>query len=58
MYIQRTLLLAVAVLLVCFPFLTDWLTSDFSAWYRPYVVWSGIVFIAWLGQRSRHGDEL
>ncbi|WP_153240235.1 hypothetical protein [Halioglobus maricola] len=58
MYIQRTLLLTLVVLLVCFPFIADWLTSDFSAWHRPYLVWSFIIFIAWLSQRSRHSDEL
>ena len=58
MYIQRTLLLAIVVLLVCFPFITDWLTSDFSAWLRPYLVWSAIVFVAWLAQRPRQGDDL
>lgn len=58
MYIQRTLLLGIALLLLCIPFILDWLTSDFSAWLRPYVVWSALIFLAWLSQRSRRRDEL
>ena len=58
MYINRTLLLGLVLALIGTPFLYDWLTSDYSAWYRPYVVWSGMILLAWFGQRSRHSDEL
>lgn len=58
MYINRTLLLGLALLLVSFPVVTDWLTSDYTAWYRPYAVWAAIILFAWWGQRSRHPDEL
>lgn len=58
MYINRTLLLGLALTLVLFPVLTDWLTSDYTAWYRPYTIWSLIIISAWLGQRTKHSDEL
>jgi hypothetical protein len=58
MYINRTLLLGLAMMMVTFPLVVDWLTSDYSAWYRPYVVWSLIISLTWWGQRSRHPDEL
>jgi len=58
MYINRTLLLALALTLVLFPVLSDWLTSDYTAWYRPYAIWSLVVLAAWLGQRAKHSDEL
>jgi len=58
MYINRALLLGLVLALVAFPFLVDWLTSDYTAWHRPYLVWAVVVFAAWLGQRSRNGDEL
>ena len=58
MYINRTLLLGLTLLLVTFPAIIDWLTSDYSAWQRPYVVWGAIIAVAWWSQRSRHPDEL
>ncbi len=58
MYINRSLLLGLSLLLVSFPVLIDWLTSDYTAWYRPYIVWSVIIVLAWRDQRSRHPDEL
>ena len=58
MYINRNLLLGLVLALVCFPFLVDWLVSDYAAWHRPYLAWSAVVFCAWLGQRTRHNDEL
>lgn len=58
MYINRTLLLGIVLALVSFPVIIDWLTSDYTAWYRPYFVWTFIIAVAWWSQRSRHPDEL
>jgi hypothetical protein len=58
MYINRTLLLGLALMLVSFPVILHWLTSDHTAWYRPYIVWTTVIIIAWWSQRSRHPDEL
>ena len=58
MYINRTLLLGLALVLVSFPVIIDWLTSDYAARLRPYLVWSVSIVIAWWSQRSRHPDEL
>ncbi len=58
MYINRTLLLGLLVAVICLPFLYEWLTADYTAWLRPYIAWSTVIFLAWLGQRSRQGDEL
>mgnify|MGYP001553116817 FL=1 len=58
MYINRTLVLGIVLALLAFPMLRDWLTSDYSAWYRPYVIWCAIIGFAWWGHRSRHPDEL
>lgn len=58
MYINRTLALGIALVLVALPVLTDWLTSDYSAWYRPYIIWAVIIIFSWLGHRSRYPDEL
>ncbi|WP_188109713.1 hypothetical protein [Pseudohalioglobus sediminis] len=58
MYISRTLMLGLVLALIAFPVLTDWLTSDFSAWYRPYIVWTLLILFTWWGNRSRQTDEL
>ena len=58
MYINRTLLLGLLLAVTCLPFIYDWLIADPTAWYRPYLLWSAVIFLAWLGQRSRQGDEL
>jgi hypothetical protein len=44
--------------LMAFPLLADWLTSDYSAWYRPYAIWVLIIAFTWWAYRSRHPDEL
>ena len=53
MYINRMLVLGIVLALVAFPILTDWLTSDYTAWYRPYVVWGLIIAFTWWSYRSR-----
>ena len=58
MYINRMLVLSIVLALVAFPVLADWLTSDYTAWYRPYIVWCRIIGFTWWGYRSRHPDEL
>ncbi|WP_157516064.1 hypothetical protein [Pseudohalioglobus lutimaris] len=58
MYINRTLMLGIVLALIAFPVLRDWLTSDYSAWYRPYVIWCTIIVFTWWGHRSRYPDEL
>ncbi len=58
MYINRILVLALLLAIICYPALKDWLGSDHSAWYRYYIIWSGVVLVAWLSNRSRHPDEL
>lgn len=58
MYINRMLVLGIVLALMAFPVLADWLTSDYAAWYRPYVVWSLIIGFTWWSYRSRQPDEL
>ena len=58
MYINRTLVLGIALVLIAFPVLTDWLTSDYSAWHRPYIIWCVILAFTWWAHRSRYPDEL
>lgn len=58
MYINRALLLAVAILLVFFPSIEQWVFHAGAAWYRPYTLWLLIVAGAYLNQRTSRSDEL
>ncbi|MEP5763394.1 MAG: hypothetical protein ABJ308_02320 [Halieaceae bacterium] len=58
MYINRTLLLLLALALVFIPSAQEWVTSGGTAWYRPYLVWVVIVAAAWWIQRTSLGDDL
>lgn len=58
MYINRTLLLALGVLLIFYPALEDWLFSAQPAWYRPYQLWLLLVVATFWNERSGNSDEL
>lgn len=58
MYINRTLLLALGVILIFYPALEDWLFSSQPEWYRPYQLWLCLVIAAYWNQRTRSSDEL
>jgi hypothetical protein len=58
MYINRTLLLALAVLVVFYPAVEGWLFSPQPAWYRPYQLWFLLVLATFWNQRTRKHDEL
>ncbi len=58
MYINRMLVLGIALALVSFPMIKDWLGSDYTAWERVYIIWTAIIVFTWWGNRSRQPDEL
>lgn len=58
MYINRTLLLALGVILIFYPALEDWLFSSQPAWYRPYQLWLLLVVATYWNQRSGSSNEL
>ena len=58
MYINRALLLAVAILLVFFPSIEQWIFHAGAAWYRPYALWLLIVVGVYWNQRANRSDEL
>lgn len=58
MYITRVLLLSIIALIIFFPSIEAWLTSDISAWYRPYAIWLLVIVGAWLNQRTSSLHEL
>ena len=58
MYINRALLLVVAIFLIFSPAIEEWVFHSGSAWYRPYPLWLIFIVTAYLNQRSRYPDEL
>ena len=58
MFINPTLLLLLALTFIFAPSLQEWVLTGGTAWYRPFLVWFGLVlFIVW-GQRIRSGKRL
>ena len=57
MYINPTLLLLLALIFVFAPTLQEWVLSGGSAWYRPYLVWIGLIIFIYWSQRGKAGDE-
>ena len=58
MYINRSLLLLLAIAAVFIPSAQEWTTSGGAAWYRPYLVWALVVLVAWWNQRKSYSDDL
>lgn len=58
MYLNRALLLMVALAIIFLPAVEDWMWQDLTGWYRPFLLWLAAVIAAWYNQRSRYPDEL
>lgn len=58
MYINRSLLLLVGLLLIFYPSVEQWMVESPSQWYRPYQLWLLAIVLAYWNQRSRYPDEL
>lgn len=58
MYINRTLLLLLAIAIVFIPSAQEWVISGGTAWYRPYLIWAVIVAAAWWNQRKSYSDDI
>lgn len=58
MYINPTLVLLLALIFVFSPSLQEWVLSGDTAWYRPWLVWIGLLLVVYFGQRSKSDYEL
>jgi len=58
MYLDRGLLLAVALTVILFPGIESWMFADPVHWYRPFVVWAAVIAGVYWNQRRRNFDEL
>lgn len=57
MYIHRRLLLVFLVIFIFSPTILEWITSDQTAWYRPFIAWGLVICLAYSGQRkAAQGD--
>ncbi|WP_019529793.1 hypothetical protein [Dasania marina] len=57
MRINPALLLLILLLIVFTPSIHEWITETDSAWYRPYIVWLGLIIFVYWGQRSTTNNE-
>jgi hypothetical protein len=57
MYINRSLLMVLAVALVFFPSALDWATTVGSAWHRPYLLWGALILLGYWLQRKRPDND-
>ena len=58
MYINRTLLMVLAIAVVFLPSAQEWVTTGGAAWYRPYLLWILIVVLGYWNQRKRFRDDI
>ncbi len=58
MYINRTLLLFLALAVLFLPSVEEWIIGGGTSWYRPYLVWAAIIALAWWNQRKSYGDDI
>lgn len=50
----RPLILLILAVYIFSPTLFTWMVHPNGAWYRPYIIWAGVIVIAFLFQtRSR-----
>lgn len=57
MYINRSLLMVLAVALVFSPSALEWVNTGGTAWYRPYLLWSLLVLLGYWIQHQRSRDD-
>lgn len=57
MYINRSLMMVLALALVVFPAALHWATADSSAWYRPYLLWAVMVLLSYSLHSKRPDND-
>ncbi len=57
MYIHRGILLIIIMMFIFSPVAQEWMSNNNAQWYRPYIGWSVIIFITFIGQR-RNSDKI
>ncbi len=57
MYIPRSTLWVLFILLTFTPSIEEWITADAQTWYRPFIAWAILIFIVFITQQLRHYSE-
>ena len=57
MYINRMLLLALVILYIFAPAMTDWIGAGDAPWYRPHLLWLGVIAAVSLAMHQDSRDE-
>jgi hypothetical protein len=57
MYIDRLLILLIAGAYLVTPIITHWWTEGGTSWYRPYLIWGGLIATSFWITHSRDLDE-
>jgi len=55
---QRPLLLIILLLYIFTPELVQWITATDGHWYRPFIVWLLVIFVAFLLQGKEKNHDL
>jgi len=56
---RSPIILILMLVFVFSPVVANWILDANGAWYRPFLVWAGVVFVAYLVQRTlvkKYGD--
>lgn len=55
---QRPLILIVLVIYIFSPTLFSWVVNPNGAWYRPYLIWLLVVFVAYILQGRKKSNDV
>lgn len=58
MPIHSSLILLFTVFFLFTPSLEQWLLNGSIAWYRPHLIWLGVVIFIYFNQQDTSRDEL
>ncbi len=58
MPIHSSLILLFSVFFLFTPSLEQWLLNGSIAWYRPHLIWLGVVIFVYISQQDAPQDEL
>lgn len=55
---QRPLILIVLVIYIFSPTLFSWVINPNGAWYRPYLIWLLVIFVAYVLQGRKKSNDV
>ncbi len=58
MRIHPSLILLFTAFFLFTPSLEQWLLNGSTAWYRPHLIWLGVVIFVYISQQDAFRDEL